>query len=106
MQNTIIKGHDNAVVFTFMFDGEFAALGLNNFTRITIDIGAESYDSTIDVDKLKISSPEDLILSIGDTTTLDSGNYTPTIIGYSATYDDGYVLNSPDKKMITDTRIR
>lgn len=106
MQDIIIKGSDNPVIFEFTFSGDFSASGLNNFTRITVAIGNESYDSSVDINQLKINSPTELSLSIGDTTTLDAGSYTPIIIGYSATYDDGYVLNSPDKKMITDTKVR
>lgn len=106
MQDVIIKGRDNPVTFEFTFTGDFAALGLNNFNRITVDIGSESYDSSVDISQLRIASETELSLSIGDTTLLETGSYTPTIIGYSVTYDDGYVLNSPDKRKVTDIKVR
>lgn len=87
-QNVIIKGKDNPVVITFAFTGDFASLGLNTFTSVSVQVGDETY--TTGGPNLSIESNSELRLKIGDVTTLDAGYYLPTIIGYSATYDDGF----------------
>lgn len=92
-QNRIIKGLDNPVIMTFSFSGDFSVNGLNTFTSITLDIGTDTYSTTLTPDQLFIVSDNELRLSIGDTTTLDAGGYLPEIMGYSATYDDGYLLS-------------
>lgn len=94
-QDTVIKSRDNPVTFVFSFTGDFAANGLNNFNRITLSIGGESYDSTIDTDRLIIDSATELTLDIGEVTALSNGAYTPEIVGYNAIeYVNGYALNS------------
>ena len=99
-QDTIIKGCDNPIVFEFTFSGYFAASGLNTFSSITLDIGSESYDNTVDTTKLIIDSDTQLTLSIGDSTTLADGSYSPTIKGFSVVYDDGYQLTSECKNTL------
>lgn len=89
-QNTIYKGYDNPVIMEFTFGGDFAALGLNNFTSIDVKVGTETH-STID-GKVEIVSATELALKIGDSTALAAGSYQPIVVGYNATYDDGYVL--------------
>lgn len=84
------KGTDTPVVYQFSFTGDFASGGLNNFTDIVFRIGSEEYD--LASGKVVISSDTELLINIGDTTSVNVGAYYPTIIGYNATYDDGYVL--------------
>jgi len=100
MQNEIYKGFDNSVVMTFSFSGEFAVDGLSNFTNITLNIGDEFYSTNLTPDQLFINGNSELRLKIGDTTTLESGSYRPEIVGFSATYDDGYLLNGALKKAL------
>ena len=88
--SVIYKGFDNPVIFTFSFGGDFAALGLNNFTRVDVTIGNETYSTLTGA--VVISSATELKLLAGDSTALNQGSYYPTIVGYNATYDDGYVL--------------
>lgn len=115
MHNIIIKGRDNPVILEFTFTGDFETNGLNTFDYITLSIDNESY-STQDADnKLTIT---DLIindevkkgagleLNIGDSTNLPVGYYTPAVIGYSPTYDDGYVLNSDDKRELQALEVK
>ena len=99
-QDTIIKGCDNPAVFEFTFAGDFAASGLNTFSRITLDVGSESYDSDVDTTKLIIDSDTQLTLSIGDSTALSDGYYTPVIKGFSVVYDDGYELTGECKNTL------
>lgn len=89
-QNTIYKGYDNPVIMAFTFGGDFAALGLNNFTRIDVTIGTETHSTTSGA--VEIVSATELALKIGDSTALPPGSYLPTVTGYNATYGDGYVL--------------
>ena len=107
MHNIIIKGRDNPVILEFTFNGDFEANGLNTFDYITLSVDNESY-STQDADnKLTISTDGmNLILNIGDSTNLLDGYYTPIITGYSATYDDGYVLNSDDKRELQALEVK
>ena len=105
MQNVIIKGKDNPVEFKFTFSGDFETNGLNNFTRITVTLGNETYatdDATI---KLFVDSPTELRLTCGDVTALDAGYYTPIIVGYNAIYDDGYELNGRNKRKVDDVLV-
>ena len=92
-QNRIIKGKDNPVVMTFTFTGDFAASGLNTFTSISVDIGTESYTTALNPDNLFIVSDAELRLRIGDVTTLAAGRYLPEIVGFSITYNDGYLIS-------------
>lgn len=105
MQNVIYKGFDNPVVFTFSFSGEFATNGLSNFTEITLDIGGENYSISGTPANLFLNGDNELRLKIGDTTALDVGSYRPEIVGFSATYDDGYLLNGALNKQL-DTNIK
>ena len=107
MHNIIIKDRGNPVILEFTFNGDFETNGLNTFDYITISIDNESY-STQDADnKLTISTDGmDLILNIGDSTNLSVGYYTPVVIGYSPTYNDGYVLNSDDKKELSKITVK
>lgn len=92
MKNTIYKGRDNDVVFKFTFSGDFAELGLNNFSRISVEIGGELYDT--DGAEVSIKSATELSLNCGMATQLTAGtSYKPEIVGYNITYDDGYVLS-------------
>lgn len=91
-QNIVVKGKDNPVVIKFTFEGEFEEQGLNNFTRIELLLGGETYDSTDSPDKIWIENAGELRINIGVATKLECGWYSPTITGYSAAYDDGYEL--------------
>lgn len=101
MQNVIIKGKDNPVIFTFNFTGDFAAEQLASFDRITVQLGAELYDTSSQPSILFLVGSNQLRLKIGDTTQLAPGGYTPEIIGYSADYDDGYLLTGAKRRLIT-----
>ena len=105
MQNEIYLGLDNPVVMTFSFSGEFAAGGLSNFTNIQLTIGGEVYTTTGTPAQLFLNGNNELRLKIGDTTALTVGTYQPEIIGFSATYDDGYLLHGACKKVLT-TKIK
>lgn len=97
MQNVIIKGRDNPVVFVFEFTGDMAAHGLNAFSQITVEVGSESYNLTNAVD---VTDKNTLSLNIGAATTLADGNYNPEIVGVSATYPNGYLLTGCKKKTL------
>lgn len=106
MQNTILLNRDNPIIFEFTFTGDFEVSGLNNFiTDITVQLGDEVYSINDSTPKLFIDSPTELRLSIGDTTALSAGYYTPIIIGYSPTYNDGYVLNSEEVKQLARVKV-
>ena len=92
-QDKIIKGLDNPIVMEFTFTGDFAALGLNTFTSINVDIGTETYTTLTTPDNLFIVSNTELRLKIGDTTALDVGAYLLEIVGFSPTYNDGYLIS-------------
>ncbi len=103
MQNFIIKGRDNPVIIEFSFSDGFSLAMFNN---IEFKLGAETYSTQTHPDKIEISGNA-LTLSIGDTTALAAGKYLPTIIGYSAEYDDGYVLTgekNPVLQIMIDVR--
>ena len=97
MQNVIIKGRDNPVVFVFEFTGDMAANGLNNFSAITVDVGVESYNLT---NAVSVVDKNTLSLNIGSATSLADGNYNPEIIGVSATYPNGFLLTGCKKKTL------
>lgn len=103
MQNVIYKGYDNPVVFEFTFSGEFATDGLSNFTSMTVNIGTESYTTDGTPSQLFLNGNNELRLKIGDITALEVGSYQPEIIGYSATYDDGYLLNSSLNRQLAES---
>lgn len=90
MQNFLIKGRDNPVIINFSFDNGFS---LAMFDRIEVKIGTETYATDTDPTKIVVDG-NSLIISVGDTTELAAGPYSPEIIGYSTQYDDGYVLTS------------
>jgi len=94
MQNTIIKGTDNRVNIVFTFTGEFTTNGLNEFTRITLALGNETYDTSVNTDELVIVSDTELSLRISDSTSLAAGFYLPTIKGFNSTFNDGFPLTS------------
>lgn len=99
-QNTVIKGRDNPVIFEFKMTGDFAANQLNTFDSITLDIGGESYSTATTPANLEIVNDNELRLKIGDTTALDPGGYIPEIVGISADYNDGYLLNGLKRKIL------
>jgi hypothetical protein len=94
VQNVIYLGLDNPVIITGSFAGEFTSW--SDFTRIVLNIGSEVYSTDTTPNQLFINGNE-LRLKIGDTTALTPGGYPLRIVGYSATYDDGYLLT--DKKL-------
>ena len=93
LNNIIYKGRDNEVIIGFTFDGDFAALGLANFTEITLNLGGEGYSTLSTPVQLFLKDNFTLVFQLGDITSLEVGQYAPDIIGISATYDDGYILN-------------
>lgn len=95
-KNVIIKNRDNEVVFEFKFSGEYESSGLEEFSEITLSIGDETYSTVDHPDYLFTNGPRELRLKIGVITTLEVGQYKPTITGFNASYDDGYILTSPD----------
>lgn len=101
--NVIYKGFDNPIIFTFSFSGDFAALGLNNFTRIDVTIGSETYSTTGQY--LAITDANTLTLSISDVTNLADGSYGVEIIGFNSTYDDGFVLACKKARTLTNVRV-
>lgn len=104
-QDTVIKGKDNPVIFNFSMTGDFAANQLNTFDSITLDIGGESYSTASTPDQLFIVSGNQLRLRIGDTTTLDPGGYVPEINGFSADYNDGYLLHGLKRRIFGPVRV-
>lgn len=104
-QNIIVKGKGNPVVFSFTFKNDFATDGLSAFSEIKVNIGSESYSTIDNPDLLFLNGNFELRLKIGDTTSLDAGRYTPEIIGYTAEYDDGYVLSNTSIKPLSQIKI-
>ena len=98
-QNIVVRGKDNPVAIKFYFRGEFAELGLNNFSRIVVNIDSETYDSDL-TNKVAIIAADELRLRIGYVTSLAAGEYQATITGYSTTYNDGYELTSPNNPLL------
>lgn len=94
VQNVIIKGRGNPVSILFSFTDDFKTDGLNNFTRISIQVGDETYDT--DSNNVTIISNNELRFRIGTVTSLEKGYYDLTVTGYSPTYANGYELISPD----------
>ena len=104
-ENVIIKGRDNRVDIPFSFSGPFAASGLNTFTEVTLEIGGDSYSTTDNPTQLIIVDDNTLSLRIGDSTELADGLYLPEIVGFSATYDDGYLISGQCKPIIGTIRV-
>jgi hypothetical protein len=92
-QNKIIKGLDNPVIMKFTFTGDFAASGLSTFTSINVSIGDETYTTILNPDNLFVVSDTELRLRIGDVTALSRGAYLPEVVGFSLTYNDGYLIS-------------
>lgn len=105
-QNKIVKGRDNPVIINFDFTGSFASGGLNNFTKIVVGIGGESYNTEDNPDKVIVNGKFQLALMIGDVTNLESGNYDLTVTGYSSTYDNGYELTGADNKKLSSVVVK
>lgn len=105
MQNVIVRGRDNPVVMEFSFGGDFAASGLNTFNEVRVTIGDETYSTTSNPDNLFIESDFELRLRIGDTTSLGVGVYLPEITGFSATYNDGYLISGKCKPILEPIRV-
>lgn len=93
LNNIIYKGRDNEVFIAFTFDGDFAALGLANFTEITLSLGGEEYSTIATPEELLLKDNFTLTLKIGGITNLSTGSYPVEVIGINATYSDGFVLN-------------
>lgn len=92
MQNQVFLGTDTPVVMNFSFTGNFSANGLSNFTDIKLFIGDEEYSTTLTPNNLFTTSNTELRLNIGVDTVLAARSYEVKIVGFSPTYDDGYVL--------------
>jgi len=92
MKNIIILSRNNEVEIAFTFTGDFAENGLSNFTNIQLTIGGETYTTTSNPSELYLNGNNALVLNIGSVTALAVGSYKPEIIGFSATYPDGFVL--------------
>jgi len=84
--NAIIKGKDNPVRIAF------SGVALSSFDRIELTVSTETYSTDTTPDALSVDS-DVLVVSIGDVTALDSGTYYPEIVGYSAQYNDGFILS-------------
>lgn len=91
MRNALFIGRDNELVLKVTFQDEFATLGLANFDRIEFSVGGETYSSLTDPDKIVIDG-DFIRVRIGDVTAIPPGLYDAEVIGYSAAYDDGFVL--------------
>ena len=104
-QNKIVKGSDNPVVMSWSFSGDFAANGLASFSEITVDIGSESYSTISTPSQLFLNGNNELRLRIGDSTSLAEGQYTLEVIGFSATYNDGYLLSGKCKPVLGAVRV-
>lgn len=92
MQNIVVKGFDNEMVLKFTFTGDYSSGGLNNFDSLEATIGGEVYSTTTTPDSIFIEDDTTLYISIGDSTQLDEGYYHLKLVGFSGTYDDGFVL--------------
>ncbi len=90
MRNVIFRGRDNIASLGVEFDGDFE---LSDLTHVTAEIGGRVYSSEtgsliIEQDSISIDIGSDVDLP-------DDGAYPVTLIAYSATYPDGYVLTYP-----------
>ena len=88
--NVIVKGTNVPIEYTFVFGGQFAVFGLNNFTDIVFLIGDEQYDLTSG--KVAITSATTLSVNISNDTQVAEGEYSPTVLGVNTTYPEGYPL--------------
>ena len=103
MQNIIVLGRNNPVSLDFFFDDSFSEMGLNNFTRIVVNIGDEEYST--DTSAVSVHSITELRIRVGTETSLVAGSYPLTITGYSTTYTEGYELTSVDVSPISDVTV-
>ena len=103
-QNVLKKTRDNEVVFKFDFDPSDILTSLSQFTEIQLTIGNETYSTVSDPTKLFVLGSK-LYLKIGDVTQLSVGYHPVTIIGFNASYDDGYVLTSPEINTINRVEV-
>jgi hypothetical protein len=97
MQNVIIKGKDNPARIEFTFTGDVT---LASFASITVSLGGETYTSGSA--ELAIDGNA-LVLSIGDATALAPGSYYPEIVGFSAQFDDGYLLSGEKLRVLQNS---
>lgn len=89
----IYIGYDKAASLVFRFTGEFlGAGGLLAFDYITVTIGDEQYSTVDDPTVITVLDEGRLRIAIGDVTALPVGDYHPTVVGFNATYDNGYPL--------------
>ena len=93
LNNIIYLGRDNEVFISFTFGGDFSTGGLTNFTDISLSIGVEVYTLLTTPTQLFLKDDFTLALKIGDITALTAGSYGIDVIGFSAVYGDGFVLN-------------
>lgn len=92
-QDTVIKGKDNPLVINFTFSiPSDPTFGLDTFTEIDVNFGAEDYSLTADPTIVVVNSNTQLQLNLGDTAE-PYPSYL-TIVGTNATYPDGYELTS------------
>lgn len=92
MQNRIFIGRDNPAILVFSFTGDFADGGLSNFDDIQVAIDSETYSTVTDPTKVFTTDDNTLRIAIGDSTSLAAGYYHVDVVGFSSTYNDGYVL--------------
>ena len=92
IQNKIVKGRGNEVALKFEFKPPFRQLGLNNFTKIEVEIDGTTYDT--DGPEVTIITAKELHFSIGVDTQLDIGEYEITVTGFNPKYSNGYELAS------------
>ena len=91
MRNALFIGRDNELVLKVTFQDEFATNGLANFDRIEFSVGGETNATDTHPNNVVVDG-QYIRIRIGDVTALEPGLYDPEIIGYSAVYDDGFVL--------------
>lgn len=86
----LVRGTDTPIIINFDFDGEFAENGLNNFTNIEVKIGTETYSTQANPNDIIVQSKTQLRVKVGTLTSLEAGEHSITVTGYTATeYDDG-----------------
>lgn len=107
MNNVIYLGRDNEVEIVFTFSGDFSTSGLSTFDYVELMLGGEGYSTNTTPDQLYIKDDFTLVIKIGDITSLQTGNYAPSITGYlNPDYNDGYVLNCSTTSKIERIKIK
>ena len=104
-QDTVIIGKDNPVILVGNFNGDFAAEQFDTFSRITLSIGGENYSTDTTPQQLFVFNKNQLRLVIGDTTSLEPGRYDFELVGFSPTYDDGYLIHGEKRKILNKIRV-